>query len=311
VACTAGWLITGALLLTAACGDDDGAGSGGGGSAAPPAVVATLGLWADVVDRVACDGLEVTTLVPAGADPHGFEPSLADRARLGEAALVVANGLMLEESLADTIEAAEDDGTPVFRIGEHVDTIGAAPGEDGHEHDGADPHFWFDPTRVSAALPALGEALATATGLDEAAIEGCVARYQDELAAADAEVAAILGEVPEPQRKLVTTHASLTYLADRYGFEVIGTVIPGTSTLAEAGPASLEALARAVEAAGVGAVFVEEGQAVDDVRALAERVGDVEVVTLATDTLGEPGTATDSYIGLLVTAARLIANGLT
>jgi zinc/manganese transport system substrate-binding protein len=103
----------------------------------------------------------------------------------------------------------------------------------------------------------------------------------------------------------------LAYFADRYGFEVVGTVIPAASTLAAANPADLERLAQLIDDVGVGAVFAETQHSSADADALAERVGDVEVVTLFTDTLDVEGSGADTYLALLLTDAELIADALS
>jgi zinc/manganese transport system substrate-binding protein len=288
------------VLVAGGCGDDDSA-----TNPAPPSIVASINIWADVVANLACDGLaDVETLIPTGGDPHAFEPSLADRGAMQEARLVVVNGLRLEAGLEDTIGAVEDSGTPVFRVGEHLDTIELGD-------DGADPHVWFDPVRVSEALPDLAAALVSDAGLDAALVAGCLEAYQGELASVDAEVTRILDAVPSDQRMLVTNHDSLAYFADRYGFEVVGTVIPAASTLAAANPADLERLAQLIDDLGVGAVFAETQHSRADADALAVRVGDVEVVTLLTGTLDEAGSGADTYLGLLLTDAELIAGALS
>ncbi|MDH3227052.1 MAG: metal ABC transporter substrate-binding protein [Thermoleophilia bacterium] len=295
-----------ALLAAAACGGGkDEAESGAGENV--PLVVATTSIWSDVVSNVACDGLaRVEALIPSGADPHAFEPSLSDRGTMESASLVVANGLQLEESLEDTLDAVEGNGQPVFRVAEHVVTISATA-----DDEGADPHVWLDPSRVSAALPSLGDALVEHAGLDRVAVDACVSGYQDELAAVDAEVAESLSRVREGGRTLVSNHDALAYFADRYGLEVLGTVIPAPSTLAETNPAQLEELAEAAEQAGVRTIFSEAQHSDADVVALAERVGDIEVATLHTGSLGEPGSGAENYLGLLRTNAELIASGLS
>ena len=89
-------------------------------------IVATTSIWADVAGNIACDGLaEIETVIPIGGDPHSFEPSLQDREVLENADLIVANGLALEESLEDTIDAAEQHGTPVFRFADHMTPLEA------------------------------------------------------------------------------------------------------------------------------------------------------------------------------------------
>jgi len=291
-----------ALAGLAACGSD------AGGETPDAYVVATTGIWADVAGRVACDGsLDIRTIVPAGGDPHSFEPSLRDRETLDGATLVVANGLGLEETLADTLDSVEDGGVPVFRAGDHVETLEAAD-EDEHAHEGGDPHIWLDPTRVAAALPALATALVEA-GADRAAIDECVATAQADLAALDEELSATFAAVPDERRLLVTNHDALGYLADRYDFEIVGTVLPSTSTLTGASPGELEELAEAIEAAGVSAIFTERFSDSTDVKALAERLG-VDVVELYSDALGEPGSGADTYDGMLRADATSIATAL-
>jgi zinc/manganese transport system substrate-binding protein len=323
-AATAGAVSAVALVVLTGCGADTQGSPADEPVAGAPIVVATTSIWADITRNVACGGIaDVRTLIPIGGDPHSFEPSLRDRETLDRAALVVANGLQLEESLVDTIEAAEGDGTAVIRLGDLMATIAldpAAPDEDAadaaaradddHERDGADPHVWMDPRRVAGVLDALGDALVADAGLDRAAVDTCIADYAAALDRTEAEMTATLSAVPDARRRLVTSHEALAYFAERFRFELIGAVIPAPSTLAETNAAALEQLATRIAAAGVPAIFAESQHSADDTEALAERIGDVEVVTLFTDSLGEPDTEADTYLGLLTTDARLIADAL-
>ena len=321
--------LLGLPLVIAACGEAGEEAAVEGGSI----VVATTSIWADVVSQVACDdqAVNVETLIPLGGDPHDFEPSLADRADMESAASVVANGLFLEEGLEDTLDAVADGGTPMFRFGDVVDTIayGAQDHDeedhedeadhdddhdddeadhDAHGHsDGDDPHIWFDPQRVSDALPALADHLVEHVGLDEAAVDQCVADFQEELTELDGEIAAMVEGLAANERVLVTNHDSLGYFANRYGFEVVGTVIPASSGLAETNPAQLEALAEIIEKTGVPAIFAETQSSTDDADALAERVGDISVVSLQTGTLGDEA---DSYTEFMRNNATLITEAL-
>jgi zinc/manganese transport system substrate-binding protein len=301
------------------------------GDAPPPTIVVTTSIWADIVGNVACGGLAaVETLIPVGGDPHSFEPSLRDRERLGEAALVVANGLLLEETLEDTLDAVADDGVPVVLMADFVTTIEFAQGERGdddegeahedegkeegtdedHGHGGDDPHIWFDPTRVAGALAPLGDVLVAEAGLDRGAVDACVATYAAELEVLDSDIEQLLAVVPPDRRTLVTNHEALGYFADRYGFELLGAVIPSPTTLAETSAAALAELAGIIAAEGVPAIFAESQHSSDDAEALAAQVGEVEVVTLFTDSLGEDGSGAETYVGLMRTDAELIATAL-
>ena len=306
-------------LLVSGCGNDDDSASD-----SSPAIMATTSIWADIVANVACDGqAEVITLIPPGGDPHAFQPSLQDRGRMESAVMIVANGLELEEGLEDTLEAVEEAGTPVFHMADHIETIGFAPGmelehegeeeeeeEDEEEHHGGDdPHVWFDPIRVADALVPLSEALAAQGGLDSGALSACVTKYRGELIALDDEIAGILAPLPHDERLMLTNHDALGYFANRYEFELVGTVIPGGSSIGEANPAELQELIGLIDQTGVPAIFAESSHSSDDAEALARQAG-VDVVVLDTGSLGPSGSGSDTYLGFMRSNAQKITDAL-
>jgi zinc/manganese transport system substrate-binding protein len=281
-----------------------------------PTIAVTTTIWADVVSRVTCNSLaEVITIIPAGADSHTFEPSLRDRATLSTARLIISNGLDLEETLLPTIDAVAAEGVARFAMADAIDDLlESSEEDDGHGHGGSeamDPHLWFDPARVARALPALSQAIIEATDLDANQVEACTEAYHAELVELDGEISDLFAALPAERRVLVTNHETLGYLADRYEFQVIGTVLSGSSSLAETNPAALEDLARVIIAAGLPAIFAEAETSSRDITALAERVGNLQVVTLLTESLDAPGTSADTYIGFLRTAAAAIADALS
>jgi zinc/manganese transport system substrate-binding protein len=298
-------------LVASACG-----GSTGDDGQGAISVVASTSLWADVVESVACDpAVEVPTVVPGGGDPHAYEPSLADRRDLEQASLVVVNGLGLEEGLEDTLAAVARTGVDVFSVGEHVDVLPYSTAADGDDHDhaadpsSADPHLWFDPIRVAGVIPDLVDAL-VAAGLDPERTRGCGADYVERLEEVHRGILASVETLEPARRRLVTNHDSLGYFADRYGFVVVGTVLPAPSGLAAANPGQLEDLARLIEAEGVPAVFAEVEKSTADAEALADRLPGVRVVTLRTGGLGPPGSATESYLGFLEATAAAVVGAL-
>jgi zinc/manganese transport system substrate-binding protein len=262
-----------------------------------PVVVATTSIWADIVDRLDCaDHFDVEALIPPGADAHSFEPSMRDRGVLADAALVVANGGGLEQLLDDTLDAVADDGTAVVRVFDHV-------------ADGDDPHLWFDPTLVAEAAVVIADEL-VAAGADASTTQGCLDEFSDAMEALDAEVADILSAVPPERRLLVTNHDALGYFADHYEFEIVGTVLPGTSTLSEASPAELERLSAEIESTGAPAIFAEALSSTDEASALADDLG-VDVVMLYTDALGDEGSGAATYADLMRADATAIAHALS
>ncbi len=281
----------------------------------PLSVVATTSVLGDVVANVVGDAATVEVLLPIGADPHDYQPSARQLAQVIEADLVVANGLRLEEGLVDALASAEADGANVLEVAPMVDPIpfggtGAESGCDPTQESGdtsrCDPHVWTDPMRMAAAARIIAAELAALDGSVD--WEGNAERYAQELLVADEEIAAALEAVPDDRRTLVTNHDSLGYFADRYGFEVVATVIPGGTTLGDPSSAELADLVAVIGDTGVPAIFAENVEPAALAEAVAAEAGDgVAVVELFTDSLGEPGSGADTLIGMLRTNAERIA----
>lgn len=296
------------VLVLAGCGSDTGpassTGTGAGGAGAR--VVATTTIWGDITGQVVeCAGAgEVTTLIPVGSDPHDFSPSSQDVAAMVSADLVVANGLGLEEGLAQSLESATSDGATVLEIAAQVDPLPF--GADGAAED--DPHVWHDVARAARAAGLIGGELTKVTG--NPAYAECGTLLQGELMTVNDAVATTLGTVPEDSRILVTDHDALGYLAAAYGYTVAGTVVPGGSTLAEPSSAELAALSAVVREAGVPAIFANTANPQALVEALASEVGDIAVVDLYVDSVGAPGSGADTYQGMVTTNAQRISDAL-
>jgi zinc/manganese transport system substrate-binding protein len=295
----------------------------------PLQLVVTTSILGDVVRTIAGDDAEVRVLMGPGVDPHGYEASAADAAAMRDADLVVANGLLLEEGLVSTLEAAEADGVRVLTLADAVDPIefkdahddhGHSHGHshshshDEHDHGDEDPHFWWDPMRMAAAIELLGAELAEVR--PEVDWAARVATYNAELMAVHDEMVALFATIPDARRRIITNHDSLGYLADRYDFEIIGTVIPGSTTMAATNPRDFARLVDLVVREGVRVIFAENTDSTvlaEQLRSEAVGRGDVAitVVRLYTDALGEPGTGAETYLGMLRTSARLITEALT
>lgn len=293
-----------ALLLAGAataCGSD-GTGGGGDAGAGGARVVVTTNILGDVVRTIVGDGATVDVIMPPGSNPHDFAPSAKQAAAMRQADVLVVNGRRFEEGLVDTIEAAEADGTVV------VTATDAVPGDGARA---TDPHVFTDPVLMQAVVEHLETTLADdVPGLDTAAFHQRVDDYRAALADLDAEVTDTLAAVPADRRVLVTNHQVLGFFADRYGFDVLGVVIPGGTTLAEPSAADLVDLADRIAAAGVPAIFAETSAPARLADALAKEGADVEVVELYTESLGEPGSEAGTYLDMVRTNAERIAAAL-
>jgi zinc/manganese transport system substrate-binding protein len=212
----------------------------------------------------------------------------------------------------------EDDGHGDEDDGHGDEDDGHGDEDDhGHDHGAEDPHVWFDPVRMADGVRLLaGELAEVDDHLDAEEWERRGDAYAEEVLAVHDELVTLFDGIPDEDRKLVTNHEALGYLADRYGFEVLATVIPGSSTQAEADARQFSQLIQTVEEAGVTAVFAENTDATTLAEQLASEVGgrsdlEVEVVRLYTDALGEPGSGAETYLDLLRTTGQRIADALS
>lgn len=295
-----------AVLLAAGC-SAGAAGPTSSGACATPEIVVTTSVLGDVVAALVGDRGRVEVLMPVGADPHSFQVSAGQAASLRRAGLVVTNGLGLEEGMETVIEAAAAEGVVV----EAAAFVEPLPFAEGGDHGTLDPHLWTDPRRMADVVTGLGEALAAADPACPERWREAAAAYREELLRLDEEIEGMLEAIPAERRKLVTNHHSLGYFADRYGFEILGAIIPGGSTLAGPSPADLAALAQLLDREGVRAVFAETTRPSGLAASLAAEVGEeVAVVDLYTGSLGEPGSGAETYPGMMRTNAERIAAAL-
>ena len=316
-------------LLLAACGDDDGtatttdasAEDGGGGATSRPTVVVTSSVLGDIVENLVGDQAEVVTVMPAGADPHDFQASAQQANQIREADALIVNGAGFEAGLLDVVESAEGDGVATFEAISAVDRIefGESAQDDADDHeeedehgDGADPHFFLDPVRTVAAAEGIGDFLSeTVEGIDADALERSVTAYVEELEALHDEVEAALAGIDDDRRVLVTNHDAFGDFADRYDFEIVGTVIPSGSTAAGADAGDLARLADLIRDEGVPAIFADTSAGGGLAQTLASEVGaDVAVVELFTESLGQDGSGGETYVEMVRANAQSIVAAL-
>jgi len=276
-------------------------------------IVATTSIVGDIATGVVGDRGVVDVLIPIGVDAHDFQPSAQQAQLIAAADLVVANGLGLEQGLEDVLDAAAADGTSVIELAPQVDPLPFSdpgnPGDDDLEAESLDPHFWMDPIRVGEAAVALAGVLSAShpdDGWEDRARE-----YAAGLEATDLAIHDLVDVIPSEQRIMVTNHEAFGYFAARYGFEVIGVVVPGGSTLAEPSSAELAGLIETMEREGVRVIFAETTQPSTLAEAIAAELGNgVQVVELFTETLGPPGSGAETIAEMLVTNAERISDAM-
>ena len=254
------------------------------------------------------DNVRVTVLVPNGLDPHEWEPSAKDIETINKADLVIENGLGLEGGMEKALAAAKSKGVKFFTAADyitvrHVGSGEGIPSGDPDQTIGApDPHLWMDPLSMESIVVALSQELKKDFNLD-ASIQAI--DLQNRLEALNSEVATIVAAVPQEERKLVTGHESMGYFAQRYGFKLVGVIVPSLSSQAEVSAADLAALKQTIQENQVKAIFTELGTSPVVAKAIGNETG-VKVVELSTHVLPADG----SYFTFMRNLAITITDAL-
>jgi zinc/manganese transport system substrate-binding protein/manganese/iron transport system substrate-binding protein len=290
------------VMLAAACG------SGSNGPASPAAdtipVVATTTVFADLVERIGGHRVSVHSLVPKGGEVHTFDPTPADVQAVASSALVVRNGLGLDDWLAALVE---DAGTtaPVLALGEDLEGVTYLAGEG--EAGEVNPHLWLDAAIVARYVDRIEESLAA---VDPAGAAGYAERanaFRAELAGLDARVREQFAAIPAVRRVVVSFHDAFPYFAAAYGLTIAGTIVDAPGQDPSAG--EIADLVAAVEASGASVILSEVQFSDALARTIAQETGARVVSDLYTDTLGD-GPA-DSYLGIMTWDTARIVDAIT
>ena len=274
-------------------------------------VVATVSPITNIVYNVSGDLVELTGLVPAGADSHTFELAPSDAVTMSSADLIFINGLDLETSAMRMAEANLKEGAEIVLLGEMVIEPDqyvfdfSFPAEGGSPN----PHLWTDPLYALAYAEIVREKLTARDPENADAYQANYDEFAARIAALDAAIQAATASIPEANRKLYTYHDSFAYFAPRYGYTVMGAFQP--ADFSEPSAQEVAALIEQLRVSGVPAIFGSEVFPSTTVDQIGREAGVQFVSTLSDDDLpGDPGDPEHSYIAMMVENLKTMAASL-
>jgi zinc/manganese transport system substrate-binding protein len=297
----AGCLLAFLLLLLPACNNSATA-------SGKKTIVVTYSILGSVVKDLVGNQASVTVSIPNGLDPHTWEPSARDIEAINKADLVVQNGLGLEGGMQKTLSLAQANGVKFFTASDYITVrhVGAGEGIPSGDPDqalgAADPHLWTDPLAMESIVAALADYVKANLGID---VDAGSQDLQARLDSLNTQVATEVATLPPDSRKLVTGHESMGYFAQRYGFKLIGAVIPSLSDQANVSAADLAILKQDILDNHVKAIFAELGTSPAVINEIGAETG-AKVVELATHALPSDG----SYFTFETNLAATIVNAL-
>lgn len=235
-----------------------------------PVILTSTTILADITHEIAGDRVQVESLLPTGADPHSYQPTPQDIAKISESKLIIINGADYEHFLEPLLENADGERTLIDA------STGVGLREDA-EH-GVDPHMWLDPNLVITYVENIREGLTHFDPEGEAVYRSNADAYVAELEALDAWIVEQVDQIPVERRLLVTNHEAFGYFAGRYGFTIVGTVVESFSSDASPSAQQLAALINQIHSSGASAIFLDASDNDMLAQQIAEETG-VKVVT--------------------------------
>ncbi len=266
-------------------------------------MLAVESFLADIAQNVAGERAVVEPLIPAGVDPHAFEPTPRDIAAISQSDLLIVNGAGLEQWLERTLEAAG---------GSHL-TLEASAGlssrtpkageeaalEEEHDHGAVDPHFWLDPLNVVRYVENIRDGLVQVDPQGKDVYTQNAAAYIEKLKELDGWISGEVQQIPAERRQIITNHESFGYYADRYGFKITGTVIPSVSSSASPSAQQLARLVDTIRATNAPAIFLETGSSPQLAGQVAQETGIKVITGLYTHSVTDAGGEAPTYLEMM------------
>ena len=275
-----------------------------------PLVVASTTQVADFARQVVGDRMEVRSVLAPGADPHLYEVKPSDAELVRQAAICLENGMHLEggdwmRKLA--VAAGKEDELVTCTVGIKPIVLKA----EGNQHVD-DPHSWFTPLNAAVYVNNITQAVGKYDPQHKDEYQARARLYLEQLRALHLWIREQLSAIPPEQRILVTSHDAFNYYCQAYGFEARAPV--GWSTGAEIGggltPARRKTVVDSIRDSGVQAIFVETSVNPKLIREIAKEAGVAIGGTLYSDSMGGPGTAGETYVGMMRENTLHIAGAL-
>lgn len=276
-------------------------------------VVASTTQIADFTRQVAGDRAVVHSILAPGADPHTYQPTPQDVQIVLQADLCLENGLHLEgKSWMATL--AGDAGKPLVTTTDGIKPLSIDEGGETI----ADPHAWFSPRNVAVYVNNITKGLIK---LDPEGKEEYMARaklFLQQLRVLDSWIREQISQVPTQRRILVTTHDAFNYFCTEYKLNANNNFLSiapvGWSTGAEVGggitPDRRRKVVKSIINSGAPALFVETTINPKQIREIAAETGVTIGGELYSDSMGEEGTAGETYIGMMRENVILIVKAL-
>ena len=268
-----------------------------------PAVLTSTTLLADIAQNVAGDRFTISSILPPGTDPHTYQPVPADLAKISEGSLLIVNGVGYEDFLAPILE----NSTAGLAV---LEASAGLPVRSDPEIEGVrDPHLWLDPNNVIRYVHNIRDGLIKLDPDGGTEYRFNADAYVKKLEELNIWITSEVSRIPAERRLLVTNHDALGYFADRYGFQVVGTLLASVSSQASISAQDLRAVVDEIRSTGAPAIFLDEVENPTLAAQVAEETGVAIVDDLHIESLTD-GPPAGTYLDMMKFNVDRIVNAL-
>lgn len=259
-------------------------------------IVVSNSIIGDVAMQVSGGIFDIYVLMPAGIDPHGYQPTPQDIAKISDADLLMLNGIGLEDNLKS-----------ILSVNELEDKIVIV--SDGIQIINGDPHVWLDPVNVITWVENIRDEFIGIQPIMELEIKENAENYILKLKELDTWIEESVAEIAAENRLLFSDHRSFTYFVNKYGFKQAGSIKQSSSSLAEPSAEELADLIDLINISGITAIFIGQEGNPELARMLTDDL-DIQLVELYLGALSTPDGPAGNYIDLMRFNTEAIASAL-
>lgn len=287
-------LLVGCLALSAlaGCGSPKDSSAGSEGSQPQPgsqaqsggqspseklSVYASFYPMFDFAKKIGGDKADITNMVPAGTEPHDWEPTAADVTGLEKADIFIYNGAGMEHWAQDVLESLQSKDLIAVEASKGVTLMEGHEDEEEEEHaaesgseeESYDPHVWLSPVNAKAEMENIKNAFVQADPDNKDYYEANFKKHAADLDALDKEFKDTL--TPLPNKDIIVSHQAFGYLCAAYGLNQVP--IEGLAPDSEPDPARMADIIKFAEEHKVKVIFFEELVSPKVAETIAEATG--------------------------------------
>lgn len=231
----------------------------------------------DFANKIGGNKIELVNLVPAGTEPHDWEPTTGDIAALEEADILIYNGAGMEHWVEDVVASLGNKELVVVEASQGIELMEGHHHHDGddhdhsdhehhdgeehddhdhedHDHDGIDPHVWTSIRNAKKEMETIKNALVTADPSNASFYEENYKTYSVKFDELDKKFEETISSLPN--KNIVVAHEAFGYLCADYGLHQFG--IEGLSPDSEPNPTRMAEVVEFVKENQVKTIFFEE-----------------------------------------------------